>query len=235
MRLQAAYVPLALLSSAAGVQAAAKGCNSDNCARAVTGTRRGDAFENTARADCSKFMTKTVTGSAVTVTSTITITVAPNAPGVTAVKRDLPAVPSYASACSGASRYSSACSCWGITANTITVTPTSVVTSTVTSTQAPGSTYTPPVPSTYEGCVYNPSAAGDFDLLDPNTALPIINNGSLAMVVQEVKDPWVPVRYKTVKPAGAPNGVYDLQLVADGAPQYVAIYKSGKVGFVSTR
>lgn len=80
-----------------------------------------------------------------------------------------------------------------------------VVTATVTSTQAPTSTSTTPIPTSYEGCVYNPADAGEFDLLDPNSALPIINNGGLAMVVEEVTDPWVPVRYKTVKPAGAPN------------------------------
>lgn len=64
MRLQAAHVPLlALLFKAHGVVAGS--CNADNCARAVTGTRRGAAFETSARADCSRFMTKTVTGSAV--------------------------------------------------------------------------------------------------------------------------------------------------------------------------
>ncbi|OAA56414.1 Phospholipase A2 [Cordyceps fumosorosea ARSEF 2679] len=227
MRFQAVCVPLALLLN--GVSA---DCNSDNCARAVTGTRRGDAFETTAKADCSRFMTKTVTGSVVTVTNTVTITGAPKASDVTVMNRDM-TVPSYASACSGTSRYSSACSCWGITAGTTTVHPTSVVTTTVT--QVPGPTYTPPVPSTYDGCVLDPAdTEGDFDLLDPTSALPIIKNGSLAVVVQEIKGPWVPVRYKTVKASGAPNGVYDIQLVADGAPQYLAVYKSGKVGFVST-
>ncbi|EGX89667.1 Phospholipase A2 [Cordyceps militaris CM01] len=230
MRLNSALVPLALL-----LHGAAAACNSDNCARAVTGTRRGDPFETTAKADCSRFMTKTVTGSAVTVTNTVSITAAPNAPQATVVKRDgTAAVPSYASACSGTSRYSSACSCWGITAGTVTVTPTSIVTATVTVTGTPGATYTPPVPTSYDSCVFDPSTTGDFDLLDPTSALPIIKNGSLAMVVQDVTNPWVPVRYKTVKAAGAPNGVYDLQLVADGAPQFLAIYKSGKVGFVST-
>lgn len=42
-------------------------------------------------------------------------------------------VPTYASACSGTVRYSSACSCWGITAMTTTV-PTPTVTATVTTT-----------------------------------------------------------------------------------------------------
>ncbi|OAR00545.1 hypothetical protein LLEC1_00496 [Akanthomyces lecanii] len=251
MRLYAACVPLALLFKAQCVVAGA--CNADNCARAVTGTRRGDAFGTSAKADCSSFMTKTVTGTAVTVTNTVTVTEVPKGT-VTAHKRAEPTVPTYASACSGTSRYSSACSCWGITAGTLTIHPTSIVTATVTVTGVPGPTYTPPVPSSYEGCVYHPSESGDFDLLDPNSALPIIKSGDIAMVVQEVTDPWVPVRYKTVKPSKAPDGyscslapplrlhlltvlissVFDLQLVAQGAPQYLAIYQSGKVGFVGT-
>lgn len=57
-------VPLVLLAAIpSGL--AANGCNADNCARAVTGTRRGDAFVTSAKADCSSFMTKTVTGTAV--------------------------------------------------------------------------------------------------------------------------------------------------------------------------
>src|ERR1700722_17450261 len=39
--------------------------------------------------------------------------------------------PTYASACSGTARYSSACSCWGITVVT-TIAPTPVTTTTVT-------------------------------------------------------------------------------------------------------
>lgn len=63
MRFYATFVPLALVFKAHGVVAGA--CNADNCARAVTGTRRSDAFGTSAKADCSSFMTKTVTGSAV--------------------------------------------------------------------------------------------------------------------------------------------------------------------------
>lgn len=44
-------------------------------------------------------------------------------------------VPTYASACSGTVRYSSACSCWGITAKTTTApTPLTTTTKTVTAT-----------------------------------------------------------------------------------------------------
>lgn len=40
-------------------------CEPDNCARAVTGTRRGDAFVTMAQGDCSKFMDATSTAPAV--------------------------------------------------------------------------------------------------------------------------------------------------------------------------
>ncbi len=36
-------------------------CNANNCARAVTGTRLGDAGISSHRADCSDFMMATVT------------------------------------------------------------------------------------------------------------------------------------------------------------------------------
>ncbi|KIW78127.1 hypothetical protein Z517_07960 [Fonsecaea pedrosoi CBS 271.37] len=66
-------------------------CAADNCARAVTGTA-GQPPLATRQADCSAFFSPAPT----------------------------PTVPAYASACSGASRYSSACSCLGITAPTYT-------------------------------------------------------------------------------------------------------------------
>lgn len=81
-------------------------CKADNCARAVTGTAKGTAHTVMAKRDCSSFMTQTVT-----VYTTATAK----------AKRDvesIKALPTYASACSGAVRYSSACSCWGLTAST---------------------------------------------------------------------------------------------------------------------
>ncbi|OAA77108.1 hypothetical protein LEL_06792 [Akanthomyces lecanii RCEF 1005] len=101
---------LALLPSALATDGS---CNADNCARAVTGTRRGDAFVTSAQADCSAFQQKTITAPAVTITSTV-------------------APPWYASACSGTVRYASACSCWGIQGEpAITVTPTTTITTTL--------------------------------------------------------------------------------------------------------
>ncbi|KAM3429783.1 hypothetical protein NHJ13734_008030 [Beauveria thailandica] len=101
------FLALALLPCALATE-----CNADNCARAVTGTWRGDDFVSLAQGDCSRFMQKTVTAPAVTITSTV-------------------ASPWYASACSGTVRYASACSCWGIPGDAVTITPTTTVTTTV--------------------------------------------------------------------------------------------------------
>lgn len=80
-------------------------------------------------------------------TTTVTVsTFAGDTPSVTAAKRQATggaittsptAVPTYASACSGTVRYSSACSCFGITKTTTTV-ATSTTTATVTATIVPG-------------------------------------------------------------------------------------------------
>ena len=84
----------------------ARACAADNCARAVTGTATlPNRPDATSRAaDCSVFVQNTAGP-----------------------------VPTYASACSGAVRYSSACSCFGIT-STPTPTPTSTSTTSTTST-----------------------------------------------------------------------------------------------------
>ncbi|KAK0104844.1 hypothetical protein ONS95_005110 [Cadophora gregata] len=97
------------------------GCNRDNCLRAVQGTAKGPAQVQIARTDCSSFLqvTTTVPSRTATVTHTATVT----APAVLPKRNNAAkTVPTYASACSGAARYSSACSCWGITAGTKTIT-----------------------------------------------------------------------------------------------------------------
>ncbi|KAJ9667101.1 hypothetical protein H2201_002620 [Coniosporium apollinis] len=111
MRLSIATVLTLAGFSIASLAPRQGGCSADNCARAVTGTRRGDPARSSARADCSSFFARTVT---VTVGNTETITQTPTPT----------AVPTYATACSGAARYSSACSCFGVTASTSTVTVT---------------------------------------------------------------------------------------------------------------
>ena len=52
-----AYLLAGLLSSTV----AAAGCSNDNCARAVTGSRRGETFVTSAQADCTSFMVQTIT------------------------------------------------------------------------------------------------------------------------------------------------------------------------------
>lgn len=200
----------ALLVLASSASLAAATCNPDNCARAVTGTQAGLAFQSSAKADCSSFLQATVYPA--TVTSTVTTTIFPFTATQTSIsttfeqtstvypftetdfsttttfiqsttdsttdvvastetdfltvgtttvtdfvftnipttvqpqKRtitpDAPvgtvqptAVPAYASACSGTVRYSSACSCFGVTETTITMpTPTTFTTTTITGT-----------------------------------------------------------------------------------------------------
>ncbi|KAK8045509.1 hypothetical protein PG993_005533 [Apiospora rasikravindrae] len=140
----AALLPLAL-AAAAFEPRNNNGCNDDNCARAVTGTRRGPESMSAFRQDCTSFMTATVTPPASTVIVTTTADAcdeedeAPQTPlrrvqqrraeeAVTVFPTE---VPTYASACSGAVRYSSACSCWGVTA-AVTTAPTPVITVTIT-------------------------------------------------------------------------------------------------------
>src|ERR1700722_601100 len=81
-----------------------RGCNANNCARAVTGTRPGKVPDVSSRkSDCSSFMATTV------------LTYPDGRPWSTVTAT---AVPTYASACSTpispASAYASACSCWGV-------------------------------------------------------------------------------------------------------------------------
>ncbi|KAM0335510.1 hypothetical protein ACHAQA_000558 [Verticillium albo-atrum] len=108
-------------------------CNADNCLRALRNTARPGV------ADCSTVLRFTVTPAAVAITETDIVTATPTVtveetqtdtvietvevvvtPTITfrKEKRDLedaPAtLPAYASACSGAVRYTSACECLGV-------------------------------------------------------------------------------------------------------------------------
>ncbi|RDA83597.1 hypothetical protein CP532_2859 [Ophiocordyceps camponoti-leonardi (nom. inval.)] len=116
---------LLFLSSAASVMVGASGCGGDNCARQVTGTRGGLIPIESRRADCSSFMRATVVPET---TRTVTVTVTASHDGyyngqdgeLQAFTKVPTAVPTYASSCRSAGDYSSACSCWGITAVTST-------------------------------------------------------------------------------------------------------------------
>ncbi|AEO66326.1 uncharacterized protein THITE_2128403 [Thermothielavioides terrestris NRRL 8126] len=131
----------AALAGRASAVCSRGGCIADSCARAV----RFDTtlVPSASRvADCSSFLEVTATPSASTVwvtedlaAATVTVTselVQVERRQVTAQSAS-PAntIPAYASACSVASRYSSACSCFGVTGATVTA-ATPVVTSTTT-------------------------------------------------------------------------------------------------------
>ncbi|KAK8026276.1 hypothetical protein PG990_004099 [Apiospora arundinis] len=129
-------------------------CYADNCARAVTGTRTAADMpaQSVRRADCSSYMQTTVTPPPVTttITTTGTVTSSPytyipssTSPGKRAVAAAT--IPPYASFCTEAfpgatPHYSSACNCWGITAATTTLPPSTV-------TQTATATYTAPIQS----------------------------------------------------------------------------------------
>jgi hypothetical protein len=100
MQLLSFVIPLALASGALShvlARTAVSTCAADDCARAVTGTAAAPAITQR-QSDCASFQAT-----------------------------PSPAVPTYASACSGSVRYSSACSCLGYTGTT-TPTPTPTAT-----------------------------------------------------------------------------------------------------------
>ncbi|KAG5957949.1 hypothetical protein E4U57_001649 [Claviceps arundinis] len=129
-------------AAVAGILDARKGhCGGDNCARQVTGTRKGLGPLSSRKADCSSFMRTVVAPEATTIT--VTVTVDPEEPvfltrhviyrAATETPTEAPSVPTYASSCKNAHKYSSACSCWGITpAITFGPVPTETRTVTVT-------------------------------------------------------------------------------------------------------
>ncbi|PNY25686.1 Uncharacterized protein TCAP_04376 [Tolypocladium capitatum] len=132
-----AAVVLPFVAAFAG---AAFACGGDNCARQVTGTRDGLTPLASRKADCSSFMLTTVVPDATTTTVTVTV----DADATPRLRRDAglryraatevpTAVPAYASSCQEGTKYSSACSCWGITAMATTAPqPTKTATVTVT-------------------------------------------------------------------------------------------------------
>ncbi|MCJ1245925.1 hypothetical protein MMC30_003129 [Trapelia coarctata] len=149
---------LGLLGAAAAGPNPTGKCNADNCLRAV----RATAFPTRQGfLDCLVYQQTTITPAITTETVTLTNTVAPPAITFAKVKRDAEplmgravgadgattnsptAIPTYASACSGAKRYSSACSCYGLPGFTnYAPTPTQTETVYVTETAA-----APPVAS----------------------------------------------------------------------------------------
>ncbi|WYZ38289.1 hypothetical protein EsH8_III_000203 [Colletotrichum jinshuiense] len=133
-------VPNGLAKDVPPLTLRAAGCNADNCLRAVRATRFGTATMEVRLAECSSFLavTETATASTVFVTETKIQTVTANntrsiVPRQATLSAQIPVktIPAYASACTDAARFSSACSCFGATAATTTA-PGPIVTSTVT-------------------------------------------------------------------------------------------------------
>ena len=105
-------------TSSSSVRATTTRCNANNCARAVTGTlANGSLRYPAARTDCSSYL-------AVTEFITSGITVLPKrtaAPVIEERQIEKP-IPTYASACTSPNAYSSICNCWGVVAETTTIT-----------------------------------------------------------------------------------------------------------------
>ncbi|EFX06371.1 hypothetical protein CMQ_6692 [Grosmannia clavigera kw1407] len=115
----------------------ARNCAGNNCNRAITGTRAGLPATSLRQSDCSSFMLTVVTPSPVFSTTWVEAPANGKAKrattaAVTAAVTSTPtALPTYATQCSSAAAYASACSCWGITAGLSTAAvPTVTVTST---------------------------------------------------------------------------------------------------------
>jgi hypothetical protein len=108
---------------------------------------------------------------------------------------------------------------------------------TVTSIPLPSSTYTgpgyqPTTPPSYESCDFDPVTGGEFELLTPN-ALAIVNQDGKAV---EAADPNAVVfGFAFSHASSAPAGVYDIVIPGNSPPLYLAVFKSGEVGFVSSR
>ncbi|KAK1476831.1 hypothetical protein CNYM01_05736 [Colletotrichum nymphaeae SA-01] len=131
-----AAVIFSLVSLALGSVVEKRACAGNNCNRQVTGTRDGLLPITSRQADCSSFMQATVTPSPTTVTVTVTAAPARLRRNGEIANRQVTAlptlIPAYASSCGDSAAYSSACSCWGITAVTTTAPkPTVTVTTTV--------------------------------------------------------------------------------------------------------
>jgi len=131
------FLSLLFISEALAGGLVAPRCITDNCLRAVTGTGSNDKATRIVKAasDCSTFQAAvidTVVGPGSTYWSTLTCgqTLPAHHKRGVVVMPTAPAVPTYVSACSGAMRFSSACSCgYGLTAAATTTVPAWVTTS----------------------------------------------------------------------------------------------------------
>ncbi|KAJ9633662.1 hypothetical protein H2199_009300 [Coniosporium tulheliwenetii] len=210
-------IPIILAVSSSSLAAVTEraACNADSCARAVTGTRRGISFQSSARADCAKFLATTVTLPAETTTLVETVTtvipgsehsINERAEGSSTNGAPIPTtgVPSYATPCSNAVKYASACSCWGVSGSTETVTAEAEL---------------------RDWLKDNTEALQE--LIDPNTGISFVNVDGRATLAMDIFEGLT--TYHLVAMENGPSGVFDL--VSDSG-KFVAIFEDGHVGFV---
>jgi len=178
-----------LIFASSLLEVVAADCNANNCLRAVIAS----AFPTRVTIeDCSSFMAVTVTPATFTITSTIattTFTTLGEPPTVTVKRRNHnrhpvrevievrqvtvtpTAVPAYASACSGTVKYSSACSCIGVTRHTVTAsTPVTTFTTSVTTTATVTPTGACP-DSSFRFAILD-ETTGLYGILEPNPGVP---------------------------------------------------------------
>ncbi|KAI9858785.1 MAG: hypothetical protein M1813_007252 [Trichoglossum hirsutum] len=100
--------------------------------------------------------------------------------------------------------------------------------SSITSALPLSGSYNPPIPTSYTDCYMDPSL-DPFELLDPNSGIPIVNKSGKAGLATEVSSDAG--TYRFVSAASAPSGVYDLLYENSQGSAYFAIFLNGDVGF----
>ncbi|KAL2068681.1 hypothetical protein VTL71DRAFT_15019 [Oculimacula yallundae] len=128
-------------------------------------------------------------------------------------------IPPFVTQCSSSpARISSACSCLAQINSLSTMKPLP--------TSTPASVYAaPPVPSSYESCLVDPTAPDlTFRFIDPTTGIPVINNGGLAQKASVILDTIPEFNFQQT----STPGIYDLKV----GDQFLAADLTGKAIFV---
>ncbi|RDW58342.1 hypothetical protein BP5796_12272 [Coleophoma crateriformis] len=187
---------------------ARRGCTANNCARAVTGTAAKPAL-TVRQSDCSSFMRRTV------LFPTTTVTQMPQRRQQTIIPGS---VPSYASACNDVSQYSSACSCWGITATTVTVRPTATV-----------------VPTTLTGVLQVRDSNGNslgYVTTDPNYWTPLLNSDKSGALVVSFVVPTTPTTNSELTIVTNGNAAYPFFGFVQGRDSTDAVEQPGSYNYL---
>ncbi|KAF3187576.1 hypothetical protein TWF225_004278 [Orbilia oligospora] len=106
--------------------------------------------------------------------------------------------------------------------------PVESIASVDTSISTPTSTYNPPAPSSYEGCMADPGNPDlVWKLLEPEHGIPLLRDGKYLKVPTEVTEGIPEFKFKKIP--GLLPGTYDVVL----GEEYVAVEDSGRVSFQS--